>query len=346
MKWPIPREAKFSPLFQEVSPATVPAHSFCQTFFPMRNASLADKFTAADTGWPALNSDAPATATRQCRSLDAPRFPDSVQTSVASGFIARPITPSKILMKCLPIGLVALLFAVPAFAQDKPELKTEKDKVSYSIGLDIGTTFKKQSMDIDPATLLRGLQDGTAGTKPLLSEEQIKETMTAYSKSMMEKQTAAAKEAGDKNAAAGDKFLAENKTKEGVKTTPSGLQYKVLKEGNGATPKETDTVETHYRGTLLSGKEFDSSYKRNEPASFPVNRVIKGWTEALQMMKVGSKYELWIPPALGYGERGAGQDIGPNETLHFEVELLGIKPADAKPADAKPADPGASPKNK
>lgn len=243
------------------------------------------------------------------------------------------------LMKSLSIAIIAVLLAAPAFAEDKTELKTEKDKVSYSIGLDIGNTFKKQSMDIDPAALLRGLQDGAAGTKPLMTEEQVKETMTAYSKSMMEKQTAAAKETGDKNAAAGDKFLAENKTKEGVKTTASGLQYKVLKEGNGPSPKETDTVETHYRGTLLSGKEFDSSYKRNEPASFPVNRVIKGWTEALQMMKVGSKYELWIPPTLGYGERGAGQDIGPNETLHFEVELLGIKPADAKADATRAAEP-------
>lgn len=251
-------------------------------------------------------------------------------------------------MKKLSIFIAATLVASPAFAQDKTELKTEKDKVSYSIGLDIGNTFKKQDMDIDPAALLKGLQDGAAGTKPLMSEDQVKETMTAYSKAMMEKQTAVAKEAGTKNLAEGEKFLAENKGKEGVKTTPSGLQYKVLKEGNGPTPKETDIVETNYKGTLLNGKEFDSSYKRNEPASFPVNRVIKGWTEALQMMKVGSKYQLFIPPNLAYGERGAGQDIGPNETLIFEVELLGIKAApeaktgdaaagDTKPADAKPS---------
>lgn len=237
-------------------------------------------------------------------------------------------------MRTLVTITLALLIASHGFAQEKPELKNDKDKVSYSIGLDIGTTFKKQAMDIDPATLLKGLQDGVAGTKPLMTEEQVKETMTAYSKSMMEKQSAAAKETGSKNLAAGEKFLADNKTKEGVKTTPSGLQYKVLKEGNGPMPKETDSVETNYRGTLLDGKEFDSSYKRNEPASFPVNRVIKGWTEALQMMKAGSKYELWIPPNLGYGERGAGQDIGPNETLHFEVELLGIKPADTKGPEA------------
>jgi FKBP-type peptidyl-prolyl cis-trans isomerase FklB len=242
-------------------------------------------------------------------------------------------------MKKSTLFIAAVLLAAPAFAQEKAELKTEKDKVSYSIGLDIGNTFKKQEMDIDPAALLKGLQDGTSGAKPLMTEDEMKETMTAYSKSMMEKQTSKAKEAGAKNQAEGEKFLADNKGKEGVKTTASGLQYKVLKEGNGPSPKETDTVETHYKGTLLSGKEFDSSYKRNEPASFPVNRVIKGWTEALQMMKVGSKYELWIPSTLGYGERGAGQDIGPNETLHFEVELLGIKPpAEAKGADAKPAD--------
>lgn len=239
-------------------------------------------------------------------------------------------------MKTLAIVTATFLLASPVFAQEKTELKNDKDKVSYSIGLDIGTTFKKQDMDIDPATLLKGLQDGVSGTKPLLTEDQVKDTMTAYSKTMMDKQAATAKENSGKNQAAGEKFLAENKTKDGVKTTASGLQYKVLKEGNGPTPKETDTVETHYRGTLLSGKEFDSSYKRNEPASFPVNRVIKGWTEALQMMKVGSKYELWIPPNLAYGERGAGQDIGPNETLHFEVELLGIKAPDAKAQDADP----------
>ncbi|MBA2271355.1 MAG: FKBP-type peptidyl-prolyl cis-trans isomerase [Chthoniobacterales bacterium] len=234
--------------------------------------------------------------------------------------------------------LTALLLAVPAFAQNQGDLKTEKDKVSYSIGLDIGTTFKKQAMDIDPAALLRGLQDATTGAKPLLTDDQVKETMTAFSKSMMEKQTVASKEAAEKNGAAGEKFLSENKGKEGVKTTASGLQYKVLKEGNGPSPKETDIVETHYKGTLLNGTEFDSSYKRNEPASFPVNRVIKGWTEALQMMKVGSKYELWIPPSIGYGERGAGQDIGPNETLHFEVELLGIKAGDPASAEAAKTD--------
>ena len=259
-------------------------------------------------------------------------------------------------MKSSVIFVAALSVASSVLAQDKAPLKDERDKVSYSIGLDIGNTFKKQNMDINADALMSGLKDATSGAKAQMTDEEMKNTMAAYSKTMMEKQQAIAKEAGGKNAAAGEKFLAENKGKEGVKTTASGLQYKVLKEGNGPTPKETDTVETHYRGTLLDGTEFDSSYARNEPATFPVNRVIKGWTEALQMMKVGSKYELYIPANLAYGERGAGQEIGPNSTLKFEVELLGIKdaaagaapaaaPAAASPAASKAAaSPAASPK--
>ncbi|MGI9088507.1 MAG: FKBP-type peptidyl-prolyl cis-trans isomerase N-terminal domain-containing protein [Chthoniobacterales bacterium] len=244
-------------------------------------------------------------------------------------------------MKKSCIFFAATLVAVSGFAQ-QPQLKDEKDKVSYSIGLDIGTTFKKQNMDINTDVLMAGLKDGASGNKPLMSEEQVKETMTTYSKSMMEKQTIASKEAGSKNAAVGEKFLAENKSKEGVKTTPSGLQYKVLKEGSGESPRESDTVVTNYRGTLINGTEFDSSYKRNQPATFPVNRVIKGWTEALQMMKPGSKYQLFIPPNLAYGERGAGGDIGPNETLIFEVELLSVKPAETAKAAAPPADASAA----
>lgn len=258
-------------------------------------------------------------------------------------------------MKQSFIYLTVLVFVSAAFAQQPAQLKDEKDKVSYSIGLDIGNTFKKQSMDINTDVLMSGLKDALSGSKPLLTEEEVKQTMTAYSKSMMEKQAEKSKEAASKNTGVGEKFLAENKTKEGVKTTPSGLQYKILQEGDGPTPKETDTVVTHYRGTLIDGKEFDSSYKRNEPATFPVNRVIKGWTEALQMMKVGSKYQLFIPSSLAYGERGAGQDIGPNETLIFEVELREIKPpavandAAAEGAGGQPqasAKPSASPATK
>jgi FKBP-type peptidyl-prolyl cis-trans isomerase FklB len=240
---------------------------------------------------------------------------------------------------CILIALVFL--ASTGFSQQVTQLKDEKDKVSYSIGLDIGTTFKKQKMDINTDVLMAGLKDAVSGNKPLLTEDQVKETMAAFSKSMMEKQAAAGKEAAAKNTEAGEKFLAENKAKEGVKTTPSGLQYKVLKEGSGVSPKETDTVVTQYRGTLINGTEFDSSYKRSEPTTFPVNRVIKGWTEALLMMKPGSKYQLFIPASLAYGERGAGQDIGPNETLIFEIELLSIKAPEATPAVG--ASPVASP---
>ncbi len=245
-------------------------------------------------------------------------------------------------MKRLCIVFAALLIASPILAQDKSPLKDQKDKVSYSIGMDIGLTFKKQKMDLNPDALSAGLKDALSGNKPLLTEEQVKETMTAFSKEMTEKQAAANKEAAEKNTAGGEKFLTESKTKEGVKTTAGGLQYKVVKDGNGPSPKDTDTVVVNYRGTLIDGTEFDSSYKRGEPATFPVNRVIKGWTEALQLMKVGSKYQLFIPSNLAYGERGASQEIGPNSTLIFDVELLSIKTPGSSPADAKAPEPKAS----
>jgi FKBP-type peptidyl-prolyl cis-trans isomerase FklB len=228
---------------------------------------------------------------------------------------------------------VALASLAPAA---ETELKDQKEKVSYSIGIDIGNTLKRQMIDVNAELLNRGIRDGLSGTKPLLTEEQIKETMSAFQKDMVAKQAAAKKATGEKNAAEAKKFLAENKAKEGVKTTASGLQYKVLKEGTGPSPKATETVKVNYRGTTLDGTEFDSSYKRGQPASFPVNRVIKGWTEGLQLMKVGSKYQLFVPADLAYGERGAGSDIGPNATLIFEVELLGITPEGTTPAP-KPA---------
>jgi FKBP-type peptidyl-prolyl cis-trans isomerase FklB len=228
---------------------------------------------------------------------------------------------------------VALASLAPAA---ETELKDQKEKVSYSIGIDIGNTLKRQMIDVNAELLNRGIRDGLSGTKPLLTEEQIKETMSAFQKDMVAKQAAAKKATGEKNAAEAKKFLAENKAKEGVKTTASGLQYKVLKEGTGPSPKATETVKVNYRGTTLDGTEFDSSFKRGQPASFPVNRVIKGWTEGLQLMKVGSKYQLFVPADLAYGERGAGSDIGPNATLIFEVELLGITPEGTTPAP-KPA---------
>lgn len=237
--------------------------------------------------------------------------------------------------KSLIIIALSLAFTPLAPAAD-PDLKDQKEKVSYSIGLDIGSTLKRQFIDVNGETLNRGIQDGLTGAKALMTEEQTKETMAAFQKDMMAKQAAAKKEAGAKNSTEGKKFLEENKGKEGVKTTADGLQYKVEKEGSGTTPKATDTVKVNYRGTTIDGKEFDSSYKRGEPATFPVNRVIKGWTEALQLMKVGAKYKLFIPADLAYGERGAGADIGPDSTLIFDVELLGIEPAGAS-TPAQPA---------
>ena len=243
---------------------------------------------------------------------------------------------TSLLIVASSLALVSL-----AWAAD-PQLKDQKDKVSYSIGLDIGSTLKRQLIDVNGELLNTGIQDGLSGKKALLSEEEMKAVMATFQKDMTEKQAAAKKATGEKNAAEGTKFLAENKAKEGVKTTASGLQYKVVKEGTGATPKATDTVKVNYRGTTINGTEFDSSYKRGEPASFPVNRVIPGWTEALQLMKPGAKYQLVIPASLAYGERGAGSDIGPNATLLFEVELVEISPA-ATPPPPKPAtSPGAA----
>lgn len=239
-------------------------------------------------------------------------------------------------MNRLIICFAAVLVASIGLAQDIKELKDQKDKASYAIGLELGNSLKKGKVEANADTLMKGLKDGLSGAKPLMTEEQVKETMTALQKEMMDKQAAAAKEAGEKNEIAGKKFLEENKKKEGVKTTASGLQYKVIKEGTGESPKETDMVITNYKGTTLDGTEFDSSYKRNEPATFPVNRVIKGWTEALLMMKPGAKYQLFIPSNLAYGERAVGKDIGPNSTLLFDVELIGIKPPDPTPTPPPP----------
>jgi len=233
------------------------------------------------------------------------------------------------LMKQLIIVLtVSAVLSLTGFAENKaPELKDLKDKASYSIGLNIGTNFKKQNVELNPDALLAGVKDALSGNKPALSETEAREVMNTWSKELADKQKAMA----DKNAAEGEKFLAENKKKDGVKTTATGLQYKALKEGSGPQPKASDTVTVDYKGTLISGTEFDSSYKRGQPATFPLNGVIKGWTEGLQLMKVGSKYQFFIPSDLAYGPRAMGPDIAANSTLIFEVELKGIQPA-ASPA--------------
>ncbi len=237
-------------------------------------------------------------------------------------------------MKACRIAVVAAAVAVAAgqaWGADALQLKEFKDKVSYAIGLDIGTKLKAQEVEVDTGVLRRGLDDGYAGAAPLMTDNDVRVTLMELQKQLMAKQQERTKILGEKNKKEGEAFLAANAKKEGVKTLPSGLQYKVLKEGKGPVPKATDSVETNYRGTLIDGTEFDSSYRRGAPATFPVNAVIPGWTEALQLMKVGSKWQLFVPPSLAYGERGAGREIGPNATLVFEVELLGIKETPPKP---------------
>lgn len=220
-----------------------------------------------------------------------------------------------------------MLLALPALAigQQKVSLKTQKEKVSYSIGLDIGRNMKRQTLEIDIAQFTRGVQDGIGDTKPLLTDQEIQECMTTFQKEVMARMEENSRKQGEKNKMEGEAFLAENKKKPGVKTLPSGLQYKVLQEGTGKSPKATDSVVTHYRGTLLDGKEFDSSFKRGEPMTFVLNQMIPGWIEGLQLMKEGAKWQLFVPSSLGWGDRGAGQDIGPNATVVFEVELIKVK---------------------
>ena len=220
-------------------------------------------------------------------------------------------------------AMVALSGA--AFAADAPELKGDKEKFSYSLGMNLGGNLKRESIEVDPDMLAKGLKDSYGGGKTLLTEDQARQTIADFQKTLMAKKAETMQKLAEKNKADGEKFLAENAKKEGVKSLPSGLQYKEITPGKGKSPKATDTVTTHYKGTLIDGTEFDSSYKRGEPATFPVSGVIAGWTEALQLMKEGAKWQLFIPSNLAYGEMGAGRDIGPNATLIFEVELISVK---------------------
>ena len=216
----------------------------------------------------------------------------------------------------------------PATAANSPTaltLKTQKQKASYALGMSIGSGIHHQGIPVDPAIVARGLRDAMAGGKTLMTEDEMRATLQELRTQVNKEQEAKAHVAGETNRKAGEAFLAANKAKQGVTTLPDGLQYKVLKEGSGPKPTASDTVTVNYRGTLIDGKEFDSSYKRGQPASFPVGGVIKGWTEALQLMPVGSKWELVIPADLAYGDSPRpGGDIAPGDTLIFEVELLSI----------------------
>jgi len=225
--------------------------------------------------------------------------------------------------RTLILTLAAVLAAGPLLAQDL-KLETEDQKISYSVGYQVGGDFKRQGQQIDPDAMVRGVQDALSDGKPLLTDKEMSDILIQLKQKIMMMQQEERERISRESAAAGKTFLSENATKGGVKSLPSGLQYQVLKEGSGdKTPAATDTVTVQYRGTLIDGTEFDSSYSRGQPATFALNQVIKGWTEGVQLMKPGAKYKFFIPPDLAYGPRGGGK-IPPNSTLIFEVELVSI----------------------
>lgn len=243
---------------------------------------------------------------------------------------------SQFLRKSLTAAAVvaALGAATASFGQ---ELKTEKDKVSYMVGMDVGKGLSSIKDEIDMKVVVQAIEASIKGDKTALTQEEALKIRQDFMTKLSAKRQAEEKAKAETNKKAGDEFLAKNKSKAGVKTTASGLQYSVEKEGTGPKPKATDTVKVHYLGTKIDGTKFDSSYDRGQPATFPLNGVIKGWTEGLQLMSVGSKYKLYVPADLAYGENGPGQ-IGPNATLIFDVELLGIENPAEKPAAAKAAE--------
>jgi len=225
------------------------------------------------------------------------------------------------------IMLTYLAGCTPEEASSASELKldTSKNRISYTIGVNIGQDFKSQNMDVDPDLLLMGLKDTLSGKELQLTEEEMVQEIQNFQQEMQVKMAAEMEAKAAENKAAGEAFLAENAKQEGVVVTESGLQYKIIEPGQGDSPGPADVATVHYRGTLIDGTQFDSSYDRGQPASFPVGGVIPGWSEALQLMKPGAKWQLSIPAELAYGERGAGQDIGPNSTLLFDVELISVE---------------------
>jgi FKBP-type peptidyl-prolyl cis-trans isomerase FklB len=287
-------------------------------------------------GFPALNANAGFTEMApECDNLWMKKSISKVLTLIAAGALllgnARAQQTPAAQPHSAPAAKSQTGTASPAHqapaakSSSVPALKTQKDKASYAIGLNIGKSLHRDTVDVDPNVLLRGLRDGLTGSKPLLTEDEIKSAMLALQDEVRQRQQVKMQQAGESNKKAGEAFLLANMTQKGVVVLPSGLQYKILQEGSGPKPTATDTVVCNYRGTLLDNTEFDSSYKRGQPATFQVGQVIRGWTEALQLMPVGSKWQLFIPPDLAYGPRGAGADIGPNATLIFEVELLSIQ---------------------
>ncbi len=256
------------------------------------------------------------------------------QPAPAAALPARRVLPQKVTLPMKPsrpvlTGLMAAALAGPAAAEEakaSPPLKDTLSQAAYAIGLNLGRTLKRDGVNVDGDLVARGLKDGLAGAAPALTDDQMRAAITQLQMDVQTRMQAEAAKAAEANKAEGAAFLAANKSKPGVMTLPSGLQYQILTTGTGPTPKADDTVLCNYRGTLINGTEFDSSYKRGEPASFPVNGVIRGWTQALLSMPVGSKWRLFVPSDLAYGDKGAGADIGPGAVLIFEVELLSIQP--------------------
>ena len=224
-------------------------------------------------------------------------------------------------------GALGVVVSAPLFAADAkaPALATTEDKVSYSIGSDLGKNLKRQGITINPAVFAKGMEDGMRGGPLLMSEQEMKQVLSDFEKDMMNKRASEFNQKAEENKVKGETFLKENKTKEGVVTLPSGLQYKIIKAGTGVKPTKEDTVTVEYTGRLLNGDVFDSTEKAGKPVSFKLNQVIPGWTEALQLMPAGSTWEVYIPAKLAYGSRNVGGSIGPNETLIFNVHLIDVK---------------------
>jgi FKBP-type peptidyl-prolyl cis-trans isomerase FklB len=245
----------------------------------------------------------------------------------------------------LAVGVCGTLLAADQNPAAPAQFKDSRDKTSYSLGVNIGTSMKMQGAEVNPEEVANGLRDAISG-KAKLTEQEVRETLMAWQQELRSKRMEKMKAEGEQNKKIGDEWLAANAKKAGVKTTPSGLQYKVLATGKGPQPKPEDTVSAHYKGTLIDGTEFDSSYTRGKPLTIPVRGVVAGWQEALTNMHVGDKWELYVPGNLAYGERGSPPKIGANATLIFEMELLGIEPPQTNAAPAFPslnAAPGGSP---
>lgn len=231
---------------------------------------------------------------------------------------------SKLLSTCLTLLVLCGALPQTSLGADRVALDNEDDEISYSVGYQMGTDFKSQGIEIQPEAFLQGIQDALSDAKPLLTREEMERILADLKRRVLAAQREERTVRAEENLQKGRDFLEKNAVKKGVVTLPSGLQYRIIEKGSGASPGPADTVSVHYKGTLIDGTEFDSSYRRGKPAMFQTGRVIKGWTEALQLMHEGSKWELFIPPDLAYGARGAGSAIEPNSTLIFEVQLISV----------------------